>query len=111
MVNVAGTLARRMFAILCRCSLTLGSFDTNVVDGIGAAGAGRLARAVSRMSIFCEAWIAESPIKAIAEIIWGLSFPVRMIQTGALQSYMLLIVVGLVGFLGYYLYLAHHAIH
>ena len=30
---------------------------------------------------------------------------------GAVQSYALLIVVGVIGFLGYYLYLAHHAMH
>jgi len=35
---------------------------------------------------------------------------VRLIQDGLVQSYMLLIVVGLIGFLGYYLYLGHHAI-
>ena len=34
-----------------------------------------------------------------------------MVQEGLVQSYMLLIVIGLIGFLGYYLYLAHHAMH
>jgi hypothetical protein len=34
--------------------------------------------------------------------------PVRMIQNGELQEYMLVIVFGLVGFLGYTLYLLQH---
>jgi hypothetical protein len=32
------------------------------------------------------------------------------LQTGLVQSYMLFIVAGLIGFLGYYFYLAAHAI-
>ena len=46
-----------------------------------------------------------------ALIVWVLSFPVRLIQDGLVQSYMLFIVIGLIGFLGYYFYLAHHAMH
>jgi hypothetical protein len=33
-----------------------------------------------------------------------LSFPVRMIQTGFVQSYALLIVLGVLAFFGYYLF-------
>ena len=32
----------------------------------------------------------------------------RYVETGRVQAYMLFIVMGLVGFLGYYFYLAHH---
>jgi hypothetical protein len=35
---------------------------------------------------------------------------VRMIQSGSLRSYMFAMVMGLIGFLGYYLYLARHSI-
>jgi hypothetical protein len=50
-------------------------------------------------------------VKVGARLVWVLSFPVRMMQAGLVQSYMLFIVIGLIGFLGYYLYLAHHAMH
>jgi hypothetical protein len=35
---------------------------------------------------------------------------VRMIQNGLVQSYMLFVVVGLIGVLGYCLYLGYHAV-
>jgi hypothetical protein len=49
-------------------------------------------------------------VKFAAGVIGALSFPVRMIQNGSVQSYMLSIVFGLIAILGYALYLAHHAI-
>jgi hypothetical protein len=36
---------------------------------------------------------------------------VRMVQDGLVQSYMLLIVIGLIGFLAYYFHIAHHTMH
>jgi hypothetical protein len=49
-------------------------------------------------------------VKFAAGVIGALSFPVRMIQNGSVQSYMLSIVFGLIAILGYAQYLAHHAI-
>jgi hypothetical protein len=34
-----------------------------------------------------------------------------MIQDGSIQHYMLLIVIGLIGFIAYYFHLAHSAVH
>ena len=42
-------------------------------------------------------------VNLVARIVWVLSYPVRMVQTGLVQSYALLIVVGVLLFLGYYL--------
>jgi NADH-quinone oxidoreductase subunit L len=91
--------------------LALGTFDANVIDGLGVDGAGWLTRAISRVSMWWDTWIVDGSVKVGARLVWVLSFPVRMIQAGLVQSYMLFIVVGLIGFLGYYLYLAHHAMH
>jgi NADH-quinone oxidoreductase subunit L len=91
--------------------LALGAFDANVIDGLGVNGAGWLTRAISRISMWWDTWIVDGSVKVGARLVWVLSFPVRMMQAGLVQSYMLFIVIGLIGFLGYYLYLAHHAMH
>ena len=91
--------------------LALGWFDTNVINGVGVDGAGWLTRFISRVSMWWDTWIVDGSVKLGARIVWVLSFPVRLIQDGLVQSYMLFIVIGLIGFLGYYFYLAHHAVH
>ncbi|MFZ3215440.1 MAG: NADH-quinone oxidoreductase subunit L [Candidatus Acidiferrales bacterium] len=91
--------------------LALGWFDARVINGVGVDGAGWLTRFVSRVSIWWDKWIVDGSVKFGARIVWVLSFPVRLIQDGLVQSYMLFIVIGLIGFMGYYFYLAHHAAH
>ncbi|MGA7622212.1 MAG: NADH-quinone oxidoreductase subunit L, partial [Candidatus Acidiferrales bacterium] len=91
--------------------LALGSFDTNVIDGLGVNGAGWMTRFASRLSIWWDTWIVDGSVKLGARIVWALSFPVRLVQAGLVQSYMLFIVIGLIGFMGYYFYLAHHSMH
>ena len=90
--------------------LALGSFDTNVIDGLGVNGAAWLTRFISRLSIWWDTWIVDGSVKLGARIVWLLSYPVRLIQDGLVQSYMLLIVIGLVGVLAYYFHLAHSAV-
>jgi hypothetical protein len=104
------SLVRSVARIVYRCSVVLGAFDAKVIDEAGANGAVRLTRASSAIANLVDAWIVDGPLNVIARITWALSFPVRMIQSGAIQSYMLLMVIALIGFLGYYLYVAHHAI-
>src|ERR1700733_6219379 len=91
--------------------LALGAFDRNVIDGVGVNGAGWLTRAASKLSIWWDTWIVDGSVRLGARIVWIFSYPVRLIQDGLVQSYMLLIVIGLIGFFGYYFYMAHHAIH
>jgi NADH-quinone oxidoreductase subunit L len=88
--------------------LALGSFDTNVIDGLGVNGAGWLTRFISTLSIWWDTWIVDGSVRLGARIVWLVSYPVRMMQTGLMQSYMLVIVLGLIGFLGYYFYLWKH---
>jgi hypothetical protein len=103
-------LARSIARTVYRCSVVLGAVDAKVIDQAGVNGAARLTHASSAIAISADDWIIDGAVKAIARIIWTFSLPVRMIQSGAMQSYMLLMVIGLIGFLGYYLYMAHHAI-
>jgi len=90
--------------------LALGAFDRNVIDGAGVNGTGRLTLFISKVSIWWDTWIVDGSVRLGARIVWLFSYPVRLIQDGLVQSYMLLIVLGLIGFFGYYFYVAHHAI-
>jgi NADH-quinone oxidoreductase subunit L len=90
--------------------LALGAFDRNVIDGAGVNGAGWLTRAISRISMWWDTWIVDGSVRLGARIVWLFSYPVRMLQDGLVQSYMLLVVIGLIGFLAYYLHIVHQAI-
>ena len=91
--------------------LALGAFDRNVIDGAGVNGAGWLTRFVSKVSMWWDTWIVDGSVRLGSFIVYGLGFVSKFFQTGYVQNYMLLIVVGLIGFLAYYFYLAHHVIH
>jgi len=91
--------------------LALGAFDRNVIDGLGVNGAGWLTRSISKVSMWWDTWIVDGSVRLGARIVWIFSYPIRLIQDGLVQSYMLLIVIGLIGFFGYYFYMARHAIH
>jgi NADH-quinone oxidoreductase subunit L len=84
-----------------------GVFDSQVIDGLGVNGAAWTTRFISRLSIWWDTWIVDGSVRLGARIVWLLSFPVRLIQDGLVQSYMLLIVAGLIGVLAYYYHLAH----
>jgi NADH-quinone oxidoreductase subunit L len=90
--------------------LALGAFDRNVIDGAGVNGAGWLTRAIARISMWWDTWIVDGSVRLGARIVWLFSYPVRMIQDGLVQSYMLLVVIGLIGFLAYYLHIVHLAV-
>src|SRR5579863_3464819 len=91
--------------------LALGAFDTYVIDGLGVNGAAWLTRFASLVSIWWDTWIVDGSVRLGSRIIWLLSYPVRLIQDGLVQSYMLLIVIGLIGVLAYYFHLAHSVVH
>jgi len=91
--------------------LALGAFDSNVVDGLGVNGAGWVTRFVSKLSIWWDTWIVDGSVLLGSRIVWLFGFASKFIQTGYVQNYMLLIVLGLIGFLAYYLHLAQHAVH
>ncbi len=82
---------------------TLGAFDRGVVDGLGVNGTGWLARVTSRISIWYDGWIVDGLVNLAARIVWVLSIPARMIQSGRVARYALWMVLGVLFFLGYYL--------
>jgi hypothetical protein len=65
---------------------------------------------IARFTANCDAWIIGGAVKIIVGTIWAISIAVRTIQIGSVRSYMFAMVMGLIGFLGYYLYLARHSI-
>ncbi|MGH9700831.1 MAG: hypothetical protein ACRD52_15425 [Candidatus Acidiferrales bacterium] len=92
-----------------KLSVALGSFDSAVIDRAGVDGAGWLARGASRVCIWWDDWVVDGVIRLGAGIVRFLALPARLIQNGRVQSYILLFVIGLVGFLGYFAYQIHHA--
>ncbi len=83
----------------------LGTFDANVIDGLGVDGTGWLARFGSTLSMWWDKWVIDGLLNFGAKMTQLFSFPVRMLQTGMFSSYAMLILVGLVILLAYY---GHH---
>jgi NADH-quinone oxidoreductase subunit L len=81
--------------------LALGSFDRVVVDG-GVNGAGWLTRFTSRVSIWWDTWIIDGAVRAGSFFVKMLSYPACILETGRLQTYAFFVVVGVLGFLGYF---------
>ena len=81
----------------------LTTFDERIVDG-GVNGAGWLTRFTSQLSIWWDTWVVDGLVNLLAFITKAVSFPMRLIQTGFVQSYALLIVLGVLTFFGYYLF-------
>jgi NADH-quinone oxidoreductase subunit L len=91
--------------------ITLGAFDRGVIDGLGVNGAGWMTRAGSSVSIFWDKWIIDGFVNLAARVVWIFSYPVRMIQSGRVSNYALLIVLGVLVFLGYYLRMTGVTLH
>jgi NADH-quinone oxidoreductase subunit L len=85
-------------------ALTLGSFDMGVVNGVGVDGTGWLTRVTSKISGYWDSWIVDGLVNLAARVVWIFSFPVRMLQTGRVARYALLMLLGVLIFLGYYLW-------
>src|ERR1700726_835227 len=90
---------------------TLGAFDRGVIDGLFVNGAGWVTRATSSVSMVWDKWIIDGLVNLAARIVWIFSYPVRMIQSGRVSNYALLIVLGVLVFLGYYLRLTGVTLH
>jgi NADH-quinone oxidoreductase subunit L len=88
----------------------LGVFDAKIVDGLGVDGTGWLMRFGSSVSIWWDKWIVDGLVNLTGRLVRMLSYPVRMLQTGVLSSYALLIVLGLIALLGYYGNLMRHLV-
>ena len=80
----------------------LGRFDSSVIDG-GVNGSAWLTRFTSTLSIWWDTWVIDGSVRAGAFGVKVASYPVRLLQTGLVQSYALMIVVGVLIFMSYYL--------
>jgi NADH-quinone oxidoreductase subunit L len=87
-------------------ALTLGAFDVNFINGLGVDGSGWLTRLTSRISALWDSWIVDGLVNLAARIVWLFSWPVRMLQTGRVARYALFMLLGVMIFLGYYLWTA-----
>jgi NADH-quinone oxidoreductase subunit L len=90
---------------------TLGAFDRGVIDGLFVNGAGWVTRAFSSISMVWDKWIIDGLVNLAARVVWIFSYPVRMIQSGRVSNYALLIVLGVLVFLGYYLRVTGVTLH
>jgi NADH-quinone oxidoreductase subunit L len=84
-------------------ALTLGAFDVGIINGLGVDGTGWVTRVSSRISMIWDSWIVDGLVNLAARIVWVLSYPVRMLQTGRVSRYALFMLLGVLIFLGYYL--------
>jgi NADH-quinone oxidoreductase subunit L len=81
----------------------LSEFDRDVIDG-GVNGAAWMTRLTSTLSMWWDRWIIDGLVRYLSFIVkYPLSIGVRLLQTGLVQGYALLILVGMVIFLSYYL--------
>jgi len=89
----------------------LGVFDRGVIDGAGVNGVGLLTRIISRISMWWDKWIVDGLVNVAARFVGVLSYPTRILQTGKVSGYALMIVAGLIALLGYYLHLVRLPVH
>jgi len=81
----------------------LSGFDAKVVDG-GVNGAGWLARFTSSVTIWWDTWIVDGTVRLTAFVVKFASYPMRMLETGLVQTYALFTVSGALVILGYYMF-------
>jgi NADH-quinone oxidoreductase subunit L len=80
----------------------LSRFDQVVVDG-GVNGTGWLTRFTSTISMWWDTWIVDGAVRLTGFSVKIASYPVRIVQTGSVQSYALVFVLGIAAVFGYYL--------
>jgi NADH-quinone oxidoreductase subunit L len=79
----------------------LGAFDRTIVDG-GVNGAGWITRLSSNVSMWWDTWIVDGFVRLSSFAVKLAGYPVRLAQTGYVQSYALVFVAGLLAIIGFY---------
>ncbi len=79
----------------------LARFDQRVVDG-GVNGAGWFTRFSGIVSSWWDTWIVDGAVRLTSFLVKMSSYPVRVIQTGSVQTYALVFVFGVALLLVYY---------
>ena len=81
----------------------LWTFDAKVVDGAVNGAAGSTIKA-SVASIWWDTWIVDGLVRFVGGFVKTVSWPVRLIETGYVQNYALLMMLGVLVFIGYVLW-------
>jgi NADH-quinone oxidoreductase subunit L len=79
----------------------LWTFDRNVIDG-GVNGTGWLTRFTATVSCWWDKWVVDGLVNVVGFSVKIFSYPLRIIQTGFVQSYAFLMVLGLIVFIWVY---------
>jgi len=87
LVFVRGTLA------VCRAAAWV---DTRVIDAVvdGSATVVRGAAAIGRL---IDDWVVDGAVNAVADVTWAVGRRARRIQTGAITSYLYVVLLGVLG--------------
>jgi NADH-quinone oxidoreductase subunit L len=80
----------------------LAAFDMGVVDG-AVNGAGWLTRTSATISRLWDEWVVDGIVNVVAYATKLMGYVALLVQTGLVQSYALLIVLGVLIFMAYYL--------
>jgi NADH-quinone oxidoreductase subunit L len=83
--------------------VSLWKFDANVVDGLVNLSAGTTVSSASG-SNWWDRWIVDGLVRFVGGFIKTVSWPIRLIQTGYVQNYALVMVLGVLIFIGYVLW-------
>ncbi len=80
----------------------MAAFDLGVIDG-GVNGVGWSTRTTAEMSRLWDLYVIDGLVNVLAFFTKLLSYPMRILQTGLVQTYAWLIVMGVLVFMAYYL--------
>ncbi len=78
------------------------AFDNRIVDG-GVNGAGWVTRLAAVISGWWDAWVVDGAVRFSSFTVKASSYPMRVLQTGYVQYYALVVVLGMAAALAYYL--------
>jgi NADH-quinone oxidoreductase subunit L len=78
-------------------------FDSNIVDGFVNGSAWTTVKSAVGSS-WWDRWIVDGLVRLVGGFIKTISWPLRLVQTGYVQNYALVMVLGVLVFIGYVLW-------
>ena len=79
----------------------LSEFDLAVIDG-GVNGTAWLTRFISTLTIWWDTWIVDGAVRVTGFMVKFASYPTRMFQTGLVQNYAFIVMLGALVMFDYY---------
>jgi NADH-quinone oxidoreductase subunit L len=80
----------------------LWTFDRTTIDG-GVNGSGWLTRFAANVSCWWDKWVVDGLVNTVGFTVKIFSYPLRILQTGFVQSYAFLMVLGIIVFVWVYI--------